>query len=185
LSSKKTDNISKSLETLRSKETQLKNISNALTQIDSVTLALLTTFKNSLGTEVKTGLSNGAVTLVLDNAFLFENVDKNFKVVPSAKPVLEKIAEVLKQQPNLKIIVETNSNALEFKELKLTDNWDLSALQAASVVRILTDDFGITPGRMQAVGKSEYGFDGIETNTKIRIQPPYDTFYRTIKDMMK
>ncbi|NNJ87927.1 MAG: hypothetical protein HKP53_00870 [Eudoraea sp.] len=185
LSSKKTDNISKSLESLRAKEIQLKTISDALTKTDSTTLALLTLFKNSLGTDAKTGLNNGAVTVVLENTFLFNEVDKNYNVVENALPVLEKIAMVLKQQPNLKILVETNSNALEFKELKLADNWDLSALQAASVVRVLSDTYAIAPGRMQAIGKSEYGFDGIETTTRIRIQPPYEGFYKTVKEMMK
>jgi len=185
LSSKKTENISKSLETLRTKENQLKKINDALTKTDSVTLALLTNFKNSLGTDAKTGLSNGTVIVVLDNLFLFKEVDRNYEVVPEALPVLEKIAAVLKQQPDLKITVETNSNALEFKDVKLKDNWDLSSLQAAAVVRVLMEQYGIAPLRMQAVGKSEYGFDGIETTTRIKVQPPYDTFYRTVKDMMK
>ncbi len=185
LSNKKTDNIGKSLETLRTKEKQLKTINDALTRTDSVTLALLTSFKNVLGTDAKTGLNNGAVTIVLENSFLFNEVDKNYTVMENALPVLEKIAVVLKQQPNLKILVETNSNALEFKALNLTDNWDLSALQAAAVVRVLSGTYGIAPLRMQAIGKSEYGFDGIETTTKIRVQPPYEGFYKTIKEMMK
>ncbi len=185
LSNKKTDNISKSLESLRTKEKQLKAINDALTRTDSVTLALLTSFKNVLGTDAKTGLNNGAVTIVLENTFLFNEVDKNYTVVENALPVLEKIAMVLKQQPNLRILVETNSNALEFKEVKLKDNWDLSALQAASVVRVFTDSYAIAPERMQAIGKSEFGFDGIETTTKIRVQPPYEGFYKMIKEMMK
>ncbi len=185
LSNKKTENISKSLETLRNKENQLKRINDALTSTDSTTLALLTKFKNTLGTEVKTGLSNGSVTVVLENLFLFKDVDRNYKVVPEAMPVLEKIANLLKGEPGLKITVETNSNALEFKALKLSDNWDLSSLQAASVVRVLTETYGISPQRLQAVGKSEYGFDGIETSTRIRVQPPYEKFYATVRDMMK
>jgi chemotaxis protein MotB len=185
LSSKKTDNISKSLETLRNKENQLKRINDALTSMDSTTLALLTKFKNTLGTEAKTGLNGGSVTVVLENLFLFKDVDRNYEVVPEALPVLEKIAALLKEQPELKIIVETNSNALEFKALKIKDNWDLSSLQAAAIVRVLADTYGIAPRRLQAVGKSEYGFDGIETTTKIRVQPPYEKFYGMVRDMMK
>ena len=185
LSNQKTENISKSLETLRNKENQLKKISDALTSTDSTTLALLTNFKNTLGTEARTGLSNGAVTIILENLFLFKDVDRNHEVVPEAFPVLEKIASVLKDQPELKIIVETNSNALEFKDPKIRDNWDLSSLQAASVVRILADTLGIAPVRLQSVGKSEYGFDGIETSTRIRVQPPYEKFYSMVREMMK
>ncbi len=185
LSNKKTENISKSLESLRNKEKQLKKISDALTSTDSTTLALLTSFKNALGSEVKTGLSGGAVTVILENLFLFKEVDRNYQVVPEALPVLEKVASVLKKYPGLKIMVETNSNALEFKDVKLKDNWDLSSLQASSVVRVLADTYGIDANRLQAVGKSEYGFNGIETTTRIRIQPPYEKFYGTIREMMK
>jgi chemotaxis protein MotB len=185
LSNQKTDNISKSLETLRSKEKQLKTINDLLTQTDSVTLALLTNFKDSLGTSAKSGVSNGAVTIVLENTFLFEEVDKNYTVVANALPVLKKIAAVLAQNPQLRVLVETNSNALEFKGMSFKDNWDLSALQAAGVVRVLAEEFGIAPERMLAVGKSEFGFEGIETTTRIKVQPPYDSFYRTVKDMMK
>lgn len=185
LSNKKTENISKSLESLRNKEKQLKKISDALTSTDSTTLALLTSFKNALGPEVKTGLSGGAVTVILENLFLFKEVDRNYQVVPEALPVLEKVASVLKKYPGLKIMVETNSNALEFKDVKLKDNWDLSSLQASSVVRVLADTYGIDANRLQAVGKSEYGFNGIETTTRIRIQPPYEKFYGTIREMMK
>ncbi len=185
LSNKKTENISKSLESLRNKEIQLKKVSDALTRTDSTTLALLTSFKNSLGSDVKTGLSSGAVTVILDNLFLFKDVDRNYQVVPEAMPVLERIAAVLKKHPELRITVETNSNALEFKDLKLKDNWDLSSLQAASVVRVLADNYGVAPQRLHSVGRSEYGFDGIETSTRIRIQPPYEKFYGTIREMMK
>ncbi len=185
LSTKKTDNIGKTLESLRAKENQLKAIKDELTHTDSLTLALLTAFKSSLGTDAKAGLSNGAVTIVLENTFLFNDVDKNYTVEETAIPVLGKVAAILKQYPKLNILVETNSNALEFKQLKLKDNWDLSALQAAAVVRELTEKYEISPKRMQAIGKSEYGFDGIETTTRIKVQPPYEGFYRSIKEMMK
>lgn len=185
LSNKKTENISKSLETLREKENQLKVISNELTQTDSLTLALLTNFKNGLGTDAKAGLSKGAVTIVLDNTFLFKDVDTNTTVEENALPLLGKIAALLKEAPNLIVTVETNSNALDFQKSALTDNWDLSALQAAAVVRVLSTTYEIAPTRLQAIGKSEYGFDGVETSTKIKVQTAYDSFYRKVKELMK
>lgn len=184
LSNKKTENIGKSLETLRTKENQLKLISNELTRTDSVTLALLTNFKNSLGTDAKAGLSNGAVTIVLDNIFLFNDVDTNYTVEENAIPVLGKIAAVLKEAPHLVVTVETNSNALDFQKSNLKDNWDLSALQAAAVVRVLSGTYEIAPNRLQAIGKSEYGFDGVETSTRIKVQSAYASFYKKVKELM-
>jgi len=185
LSNKKTENISKSLETLREKENQLKVISNELTRTDSLTLALLTNFKNGLGTDAKAGLSKGAVTIVLDNTFLFNDVDTNTKVEENALPLLGKIAAILKEAPHLIVTVETNSNALDFQKSAFTDNWDLSALQAAAVVRVLSTTYEIAPARLQAIGKSEYGFDGVETSTKIKVQTAYDSFYKKVKELMK
>ena len=39
---------------------------------------------------------------------------------------------------------------------RFTDNWELSAARAASVVRFFASEIGIHPGRMSAVGYSEY-----------------------------
>ena len=38
----------------------------------------------------------------------------------------------------------------------IKDNWDLSAMRATSVVRMLQTKFGVNPSRMTAGGRSEY-----------------------------
>jgi len=50
---------------------------------------------------------------------------------------------------------------------------------------LLMEDYGMAPLRMKAFEKSESGFEEIETTTRKKVKPPYDTFYRTVKDMMK
>lgn len=185
LSKKKAQNLEKSLESLQQKDKQLKSINDAITKGDSTKLATLTVFKQALGSDAKIGVKNGAVILTLPNTVLFGDNDKSVTVQDKAKRILGKLATALNAKPNLKIIVEGNSNALNFKDKSLNDNWDLSSKQAAAIVRTLQKDFEVDPKRMSVLGKSEYGSDSIETATRIIIDPKFDEFYGLVKENMK
>ncbi|MDH7448327.1 OmpA/MotB family protein [Aquimarina sp. 2201CG14-23] len=184
LSNKKASNLQKSQEIIKAKDDQLNAINDAITANDSINLAVFSTFKNAIGGD-QIKISNGTIYIVLPNTTLFGENDKNYIVDPKAKPTLEKIAATLNANPNLKITVEGNSNALKLDGKKLIDNWDLSARQAASIVRVLQSDYKVDPKRMEALGKSEYATEGIETVTRIIIDPKFDQFYGLVKDNMK
>ncbi|NAS30126.1 OmpA family protein [Flavobacteriaceae bacterium R38] len=187
-SKKKSDNIGKTLESLREKENQLKVINDALTAGDSTKLAVFSTFKNAIGDAAKITITNGVISIAIPNTLLFGDNDKNYTVDEKAKGLLEKIATTLNENPGIKITVEGNSNALEFKDEKLLDNWDLSARQAASIVRAFQNDYMVDPKRMDALGKSQYGGTddfSIETSTRIIINPEFDAFYALIREHMK
>jgi len=184
LSNQKAENLKKSQEIIQEKDRQLKTINDALTQSDSTNLAVFSTFKNAIGGDnVKIG--QGVIYIVLPNDMLFGDNDKSYMVADGGKAMLEKIAAVLNKSKDLKVIVEGNSNALKLDGKTLLDNWDLSARQAASVVRVLQNDYKVDPKRLEAVGKSEYATDGIETVTKIIIDPKFDGFFNLVKNNMK
>ncbi|MEW7278430.1 OmpA family protein [Aquimarina sp. 2201CG1-2-11] len=185
LSNQKAKNLETSLKSLQEKDKQIKTINDAISKNDSVKLATLTVFKNALGGEGNIGVKNGAVLIVLPNTTIFGDNDKSYTVQDKAKGILGKIATALKAKPNLKITVEGNSNALNFKDKSIADNWDLSAKQAASIVRILQKDFEVDPKRVEVLAKSEYGSDSIETSTRIIIDPKFDEFYGLVKEQMK
>ncbi len=185
LSNQKAKNLETSLKSLQEKDKQIKTINDAISKNDSVKLATLTVFKNALGGEGNIGVKNGAVLIVLSNTTIFGDNDKSYTVQDKAKGILGKIATALKAKPNLKITVEGNSNALNFKDKSIADNWDLSAKQAASIVRILQKDFEVDPKRVEVLAKSEYGSDSIETSTRIIIDPKFDEFYGLVKEQMK
>ena len=185
VSKKKSDNVSKTLESLREKEQQLKVINDALSDGDSIKLATLTLFKNAIGEEAGIALSNATIIIKIPNTLLFGDNDKNYLVEEKAKSLLERIAAVLNANPDMKITVEGNSNALEFKDKTLLDNWDLSARQAASVTRMLQNDFQIDPQRMEALGKSQYATETVDTATRIIINPKFDEFYALVREHMK
>lgn len=184
-SKKRSENVSKTFQILKEKESQVESINSALTRIDSLKLVTLTQFKEGIGDSIPVKLVNGSVIISIPNAKLFEDTDKDFKVNESGKTVLEQLAKILSSNPGMQITVQGNSNALAFKDESLIDNWDLSARQAASVVRVLQNDHEIAPKRMNAMGKSEYATEGVDTVTRIIIDPDFNTFYTLISEQMK
>lgn len=187
VSKKKSDNVTSVLESLKEKENQLKVINEALTASDSTKLTVFSLFKNAVGDAAKISITNGVIVMAIPNTFLFGDNDKNFVIEEKAKGLLEKIGTTLNKNPNIKITVEGNSNALEFKDKSLIDNWGLSTQQAASIVRALQNDYMVDPKRMDALGKGQYGSEelSIETATKIIIDPGFDAFYALIREDMK
>ena len=67
------------------------------------------------------------------------------------KKALAPLATVLKDYPNLKVIVLGNTDDVQFK--KGSDNWSLSTERANGVVRTLRDDYKVDPARLTAAGK--------------------------------
>lgn len=184
LSNKKANNLQTSQEIIKAKDQQLNAINDAITANDSINLAVFSKFKNAIGGD-NIKISNGTIHIVLPNTTLFGENDKNYIVDEKAKSTLEKIAATLNANPNLNVLVEGNSNALKLDGKKIIDNWDLSSRQAASVVRVLQSDYKVDPKRLEALGKSEYSTEGIETVTRIIIDPKFDEFYNLVKDNMK
>jgi len=185
MSNKKAQNMETSLNAIKAKDKQLKTINDALTKSDSMKLAVLTVFKQGLGSDAPIAFKNGEIFITLPNNMLFGTDDKSTKIQEKGKAVLAKIAKTLNKNKNIKIIVEGNSNALKFDGKTLKDNWDLSSKQASSVVRMLQKVYKVKPKRMMVTGRSEYATEKIETVTRILIDPEFDAFYSEIKETMK
>ena len=73
---------------------------------------------------------------------------------PTAAPVLDKLAEVLKPFPN-PIRVEGHTDDRPIRTTAFPSNWELSAARAASVVHQFTRQ-GIDPLRLEIVGFGEF-----------------------------
>ena len=73
---------------------------------------------------------------------------------PSAEPVLDKLAEVLKPFPN-PIRVEGHTDDRPIRTSAFPSNWELSAARAASVVHQFTRQ-GVDPLRLEIVGFGEF-----------------------------
>ena len=108
--------------------------------------------------------------------------------------MLGKIAMVVNNKPDFEFLVEGHTDSKTISTNCIKDNWDLSVLRATTVVRILQDDFGVSPARMTAGGRSQYvpksandTAEGRAKNrrTRIVILPKLDQFYTMIEDGLK
>ena len=72
------------------------------------------------------------------------------------KNALGKLAEVLNRQTDIDVYIEGHTDSIPIRTAVYQDNWDLSVIRATSVVRILTQTYGVSPMQIQPCGRGEY-----------------------------
>ena len=195
LSQKGAENLEKSLESLKEKDMRIQTMQDAVTRKDSVTLALVTSLKGVLGNmsdeDIEINVEKGVVYVSISDKLLFKS--GSFTVNAAAKAVLGKVATVVNNKPELEFMVEGHTDDDPIKIDNIDDNWDLSVKRATSVVRILQNEFDVSPARMTAAGKSYYApvaeNDTSENKaknrrTRIVILPKLDQFFALIEQGM-
>lgn len=96
---------------------------------------------------------NGKIYVSMSEKLLFKS--GSFAVDSKGEDALAKIAEVLKKQTDVDIIVEGHTDNVPYRGTgQLVDNWDLSVKRATSVVRILFDK-GLGTENLTAAGRGE------------------------------
>ncbi|MFJ1350455.1 flagellar motor protein MotB [Capnocytophaga canimorsus] len=197
LTQKGAENLEKSLESLREKDLTIRNLRDAVTRRDSVNLALVQSLKGVLGNledqDIEVKVEKGVVYVNISDKLLFNS--GSYAVTEKAKVVLGKVATVVKNKPDFEFMVEGHTDDVPVKSgSSVKDNWDLSVLRATAIVRILQKDFGVSPSRMTAAGRSEYvpvtsnstaAGRAQNRRTRIVVLPKLDQFYTMIEEGMK
>lgn len=89
----------------------------------------------------------------LSAGYLFE---PNSTEIPlELYPVIQIVADIIKSNDRL-ISVEGHTDSTTVKGKSYYDNWDLSALRATAMARLLIEEFGISPKRIHASGYAQY-----------------------------
>lgn len=103
----------------------------------------------------------GKVYVAMSDKLLFESG----KAVVNAqgKAALGKLAGVLNRQTDIDVYIEGHTDNVPIHTAVFQDNWDLSVIRATSVVRILTETYGVNPLQIQPCGRGE--FKPIDVNT--------------------
>jgi chemotaxis protein MotB len=196
LSQKGAENLEKSLESMKEKDVRIQNMQDAVTRKDSVTLALVTSLKGVLGNlndgDIEVNVEKGVVYVSISDKLLFSS--GSYVITKRAKEVLGKVAAVVNNRPELEFMVEGHTDNVPIKTETIVDNWDLSVMRATAVVRILQNDFEVSPDRMTAAGRSSYIplFDNDNASnraknrrTRIVVLPKLDQFYDLIEKGME
>ena len=110
-------------------------------------------------------------------------------VDPKGKEALSSLAKVLNITSDISVMIEGHTDTVPIKRVDYIDNWALSTGRAASIVRILTNDYGVDSHRIIAAGRGE--FHPIKSNdtnegkasnrrTEIIISPNLNELYKLI-----
>lgn len=189
-------NIEKALETIKEKDLKISRMQDALTRKDSVTLALVTSLKGSVGIsdpDININVEKGVVFISIADKLLFKS--GSYVVSDKAKDVLAKVAKVINDKPTFECMVEGHTDNVPFTGNSiLIDNWDLSVKRSTAIVRVLTKDLGVKPSQLIAAGRGEFiplvenkTAENRATNrrTRIVVLPKIDEFYEMIEKEMK
>ncbi len=189
-------NLERSLESLREKDMQIKSLNDAITKKDSVTLALVTSLKSSLGNlndeDISVNVEKGVVYISISDKLLFRSGSDN--VQQEAKSVLGKVAKVVNDKPEIDILIEGHTDNQPISSSKFPDNWALSTARATAVARVLQEEFKVDPTRMTAAGRSYYmpvasndTAEGRAKNrrTRIIVLPKLDQFFDMVEKGME
>ena len=189
LTQSSSDNIKNVITQLSEKDKFINGIREAMTQKDSLNLAI----KYHLTKNLSDGIQDEDIQVNVEKTVVFISIsDKllfksgSYNVTDKAYTVLEKISKVIKDQPEMEVMIEGHTDSTPIKRAVIQDNWDLSALRATSITRILQYKFGVKPGRLIAAGRSQYvplvdnntaANKAINRRTKIIIMPKLNQFF--------
>jgi len=160
---------------------------------DSLNIAIAHNISKNMGesgSDLNISIEETMVRINIDDNLLFG--DSSFRVGSDADEILSRIAEVIKSEPSLEVLVEghTDSRTLK-KDSYIVDNWDLSARRSAAIVRRLENKFGVSSEQLIVAGRSSYDplapndtKDNMAKNrrTQIVIMPNLDKFFAMLRD---
>ncbi len=191
LTNKQAESVKKSLETLSEKDAYIKNLQTAISRKDSLNMMLVMNLKGAMGDlsdkDINIKVEKGVIYVDISDKLLFNS--GRFEVTANAKNVLGKVAKILNAYPDIEFMVEGHTDNVPIHTECMEDNWDLSVKRATSVIRVLQEEYKMSPSRMTASGHSEFvtvatneTADGRALNrrTRIIILPQLDQFFKLL-----
>lgn len=180
-------NIAKLVDEINASNKYIKQLVEAKSKSDSLNMVLTNNLTRSLSRDelkdVDIKVLKGVVYISLADNMLYKS--GSYEISDQAMATLSKIAKIIKDYSDYEVLVEGNTDDVPISRTNIRDNWDLSALRASSVVRVLQDKFGVNPSRLTAGGRGEYNPIGDNTTsdgrarnrrTEIIITPKLDQF---------
>jgi chemotaxis protein MotB len=178
---------------LKLREARVAELENALKQKDQAVSDLKKKLSDALlGFEGK-GLTitqkNGKVYVSMDETLLFASGSTT--VEPKGVEALKNVAKVLEQNTDINVMVEGHTDDVPMKGRgDIKDNWDLSAIRATSIVKIIINSSSVDPKRLTAAGRGEYfPIDPAKTaearkknrRTEIILTPKLDEIFKALE----
>ena len=150
--------IQESLASLNSQNEFIKSLTNKIQEKDSINFALVHNLKRSLidinDSDIEVEVRGGAVLVSISDELLFQTGSTT--ISRRANIVLQKVATVINDHYEIDVMIEGHTDDVPVHNERFKDNWDLSVLRATAVARVLQNEYGVSPERLTAAGRSSY-----------------------------
>ena len=185
--------IRESIKGFSSQTERVNELNRSIQAKDSLNLALVRNLKRSLDNindeDVQVDVRGGKVFVSISDRLLFASGSSQLN--PASTNVLDKVSQVLNDHQSIDVIVEGHTDNVPVSSRSVKDNWELSTMRAASVVRQLVNEFGVDPFRLTAAGRADNDPRGdnntpegraMNRRTEIVITPALDEFFNLAQD---
>jgi chemotaxis protein MotB len=189
----KTEELSLKEKLLQEREKSLNELQQVIARQDSITKRLNDILRNALlgfqTDELSVEIKNGKVYVSMSDKLLFKS--GSAAIETKGKEAIKVLADVLSKNQDIDILIEGHTDNVPIRTAIYRDNWDLSVVRATSIVRILTDEYKISPMRLTASGKGEFSPralndtpEGRASNrrTEIILSPKLDEIMEMLKN---
>jgi len=106
--------------------------------------------------DIEVNLGFDFATIAIKESFLFRK-NSTTRLEDSGLPTLERFSEIFQKYPNIKIQIIGHTDTAPPRELKrYGDNWNFSALQSATIVRTLIEEYGVSANQLTLGAKAEF-----------------------------
>lgn len=143
---------------LLEREKALREMKAVIARQDSITNRLNNILRNALlgfnSDELSVEIKNGKVYVSLSDKLLFKSGSAEME--EKGQEAIKLLAEVLLKNTEVDVLVEGHTDNLPIKTAVYKDNWDLSVGRAASVVRLLTVNYKVSPKQVTPAGRGEF-----------------------------
>lgn len=145
-------------------------------ELDKIKAEINGTFSAYTNSGLSLDERNGQLYVVTAEAVNYRS--GSTRLSKAQREALNSLAETLKANPNVKVLVEGHTDDQKVKSgTAYVDNWDLSVARATRVVRYLVRK-GVSESQLAAVGKGEFepagsndDKDGRAANRRTEIKP--------------
>ena len=153
---------------LKDREKTIAELQKMIAQQNQKVKDLLSSVKDALlgfsSDELTVREEGGKVYVAMSDKLLFESGKAIVK--EQGREALGKLAGVLNKQTDIDVYIEGHTDTVPIKTAVFQDNWDLSVIRATSVVRILTETYGVNPLQILPCGRGEFKPVDVNTTTE-------------------
>lgn len=128
-----------------------EKLAGAKTLQDSMNLAISYNLKQSIseeGDDIDVSIDKTVVMINISDDLLFNTA--SYRVSNKANDILGKLADVIKSEPSMEVMVEGHTDSRTINTPMIQDNWELSVKRATAIVRKLQKDFEVNPAQLIA-----------------------------------